>query len=99
MSREGSLASASRPTSVMSTDSSGVKLRSGAAAAVAHRQHRARPVSIATSGVMSTSMFEQRTPPHNRTRTSHKRTKHAAGQGTPYYSTPTLLCFPGFVQD
>jgi len=80
MSREGSLASASRPTSVMSTDSSGVKLRSGAAAAVAQRQHRARPVSIATSGVMSTSMFEQRTPPHNRTRTSHKPLPSSEGR-------------------
>ena len=85
MSREGSLASASRPASVMSTDSAGgVKLRHGAASSrklpgSSSREVRARPVSIATSGVMSTSMFEQRAPPaaaqhHSRTRTSHKRT-------------------------
>ena len=49
MSREGSLASASRPASVMSTDSSGVKLRTGVNAA---KHRRARPVSIATSNVM-----------------------------------------------
>ena len=72
MSREGSLASASRPASVMSTDSSGVKLRTGVNAA---KHRRARPVSIATSNVMSTSMFEQRTPPRAAARTSHKRTE------------------------